>query len=187
MRKYLIPVLLLAAMLYADNLLENADFEQVLSIGWIESSGGANDTINRGTTYDPDPDYEAFVFKGYGSGFAKLEQPVVIPSTDLDFSIRAKIYAYDNNADTLCWAAAGVILYYMNDLDMILGDTRICMRTTPCDWQNSPTCHLITVPDSFWHDYSFNIDDELANLAGVNPADVKKISIALYDTTAHTC
>lgn len=187
MSKYLVLSIMITSIAFAGNLLVNPDFELDLATGWIATTNGANDTINRATGYDPDPDYEAFIFKGYGSGYAKLAQPVTVPSTDLDFSVRAKIYAYDNNADTLCWAAAGVIISYMDDLDMILGDTRICMRTTPCDWQNSSTCHLITVSDSFWHDYSFNIDDELLNLPGIDPGDVKKISIAFYDTTAHTC
>lgn len=187
MKKCLVITLVFAGFIFADNMLVNGDFELDLTTGWVESSAGAYDTITRGTMYEPDPDYEAYVFKGYGSGFARLAQVINAPSTDLDFSIKAKIYAYDNNADTLCWAASAVIISYLNDLGMLLGDTRICMLTSPCTWQNTPTCHLIPVADSFWHNYSFNIDDELTNLPGVNPLDIGKIEIALYDTTAHTC
>lgn len=187
MKKYVIIALVFVGLIFADNLLINGDFELDLTTGWTKSSYGGNDTITRGTIYEPDPDYEAYVFKGYGSGYALLSQTIDAPSTDLDFSIKAKIYAYDNNADTLCWAASAVIISYINDIGMSLGNTKICRFTTPCPWQSTPTSHLITAVDSFWHTYSFNIDDELGNLPGVNPADVKKIEIALYDTTAHTC
>ncbi len=186
MRKYLI-LFVLVGFTFATNLVANGDFEQPLTTGWLQSSSGSSITINRATTYDPDPDYEAYAYKGAGSGFAKLYQVIDVATTDLGFSINAKVYAYDNNADTSCWAAAAVIISYLDATGSILGDTRICMRTTPCPWVSTSTTHLITASDSLWHNYAFNIDDELANLPGVSPSDVKKIEIALYDTTDHTC
>lgn len=180
-------VISIASCLFAGNFMTNGDFELPLSNGWQQSSSGSSIIIDRATTYDPDPDYEAQAYKGAGSGYARLLQVVDIPVTDVDFSAKLKVYAYDNNADTLCWAAAALFVEYYNASGSILGTTRICMRTTPCPWINSSTCHLIVVPDSLWHNYSFNIEDELANLSGINPANVAKIGIALYDTTAHTC
>jgi hypothetical protein len=190
MKNFVIILFMAAGLIFAGNLSVNGDFEQDLSIAWELASNGYNPTITRGTAYDPDPDYEAYAFKDYGSGYAKLYQVIDLlgmSTADLDFSINAKVYAWDNNADQLCWAAAAVIITYMNESGARLGDTKICMRTTPCPWQNTSTCHLITATDSFWHNYSFNINDELGNLPGVNPSNVKKIEVALYDTTAHTC
>lgn len=168
-------------------LLTNGDFEQTLTTGWQQQTSGSSITIDRQTTYDPDPNYEVQVYKGAGSGYARLLQEVAIPTTDLEFSIAAKMYAFDNNADTLCWAGAAVIVSYKNAAGSVLGETRICQFTTPCPWTSSSTLHLIFVSDSLWHTYSFNVDDELLNLPGVNPANVASIEVALYDTTAHTC
>lgn len=179
--------ILVISLSYSQGLITNGDFEQTLDIGWQRDSNGVNITINRATIYDPDPDYEAQVYKGAGTGFAELSQMVDIPSTDLLFTCNAKIYAFDNDADTLTWAAAALIISYLDDGGATLGETRICNFSTPCPWLSTPTCHLIIAIDSFWHNYGFNIDDELANVPGVNPADVQKISIALYDTTLHTC
>jgi hypothetical protein len=187
MKKILAISLAIIAVSYARGLFTNGDFEQDLTVGWTQAQSGANITFNRATNYDTDPDYEAYVYKGSGSGYAKLFQVVDIPSTDLIFTADAKIYAYDNNADTLCWAGAAVIISYLNASNSVLGETRICMRTAPCPWQNSSTLHLIPVSDSLWHNHSFNINDELANLPGVNPSNVVKIQIALFDTTDHTC
>ncbi len=186
--KYIIASLLLAGVLFAQNLLVNGDFEQPLSNGWAIDSGGYYIYIDRATTYDPDPDYELRVEKQAGSGFARARQIVDIPSVDnINFSVKAKLYAYDNNADTLTYAAAAVRIYYKNTSGTTLGETRICQFTAPCPWQNTPTCHLIITNDSLWHTYSFSLSSELQNLPGVNPADIRKIEITFYDTTAHTC
>lgn len=189
MHRYL-TIFLIIGLSSAGNLFINSDFEQPLTTAWQQLTAGLNITINRATDYDPDPDYEAFAYKGTGSGYIKLFQVVEIqtmPLTELEFSVNTKLYAYDNDADTLCWAAAGIVISYLDESNSLLGDTRICLFTTPCPWQNTLTCHLIIAPDTFWHNYSFNINDELGNLPGVNPAAIKKIAIALYDTTAHTC
>ena len=186
MHKFMI-LLSIAGLLFAGDFITNGDFELPLTIGWQQGSSGSSIIIDRATNYDPDGDYEVQVYKGAGSGYARLFQAVDIPITDCDFSANLKIYAYDNNADTLCWAAAAMFVEYYNASGSLLGTTRICMKTTPCPWTNSSTCHLIIVPDSLWHSYSFNIEDELTNLSGVNPVNVAKIGVALYDTTAHTC
>ncbi|HEX7319139.1 MAG TPA: hypothetical protein VF399_02130 [bacterium] len=190
MHKYLLTVLAIAGIALAGDLMINGNFEQELSNGWTQSSIGYYITIDRATTYEPDADYEVQVYKDVGSGSAVLYQAVDLqnmPLNQLEFSCKAKLYAYDNNADTLCYAATAVIVQYLNQTGTTLGETRICQFTAPCDWISTSTAHLLTVADSLWHNYSFNIATELANLPGVTPSNVKKLKIAMYDTTAHTC
>lgn len=174
--------------LFAGNFLTNPGFEQDLSIGWISYMANPSyDTIIRGTTYEPDTDYEVMTASHFGY-LTKLYQTVDIPSTnDISFTIKAKIIAEDNNGDTLCWAAGAVVVNYMNTTGTVLGQTRICRFSPPCPWTNSSTRHLIMVADTLWHTYSFTLNTELANLPGVTPSQVKKIQVCLFDTTAHTC
>ena len=188
MKKTLLLACFIVVTFGWSNLMINGDFEQPLTSGWLMDSSGVNIIIDRATSYDPDPNYEAQAYKGVGSGYTRLFQTVDVPSVQLTFSCNAKLYAYDNDADTLCWAGASIIISYLNSSGTRLGETRICQFTTPGDWANSSTRHLITVFDSLWHNYSLNIATEISNyLPGVNPANVSKISIALFDTTAHTC
>jgi hypothetical protein len=186
--KIFLATLVMIGLLSAGNWLINGDFEQDLSTGWIATQSGSSIYIDRATTYENDPDYEVRAEKGAGSGFANLSQTIDITApSEFNFSTKAKLYAYDNNADTLTFAGAAVRIVYRSATGTLLGETRICRFTAPCPWQNTSTCHLITVSDSLWHSYSFNLQTELGNLPGVNPANVKKVEIALYDTTAHTC
>ena len=180
-------LLLLVVFASAGALLTNGDFEQDLGVGWQQLSSGSNVTINRGTAYDPDPDYEVFLEKGTGSGYAKLMQIVSIPTTDLEFAIDAKLYSYDNNEDTLCWAGAAVIVAYLDESGSLLGCTQICSHTEPCPWENSSTMHLMEIQDTMWHDFAFNIDYELDYLPGITPSEIAKIAVVLFDTTDHTC
>lgn len=187
MRKIAILIALGLGLATAGNFLSNPGFEEDLAIGWQSYVPTLYDTITRGTGYEPDPDYEAYVYK-YSGGYTKLWQTIDINSVDsFSFSIKAKLYAYDNDADTLCWAAAAVIVSYLNSSGTVLGATRICRMTTPCDWRNTTTQHLIAAADTLWHTYSFGLRTELANLPGVVPSQVKKVSVALFDTCAHTC
>ncbi len=183
-----LTTLIMIGLMFAGNWIINGDFEQSLDQGWATTSGGSNITINRATNYEPDPDYELLAQKGAGNGFIKISQitDITTPS-EFNFSVKAKLYAYDNNADTLTYAAVAVRIGYRSATGALLGETRICQFTAPCPWQNTSTCHLIFVSDSLWHTHSFNLQTELGNLPGVNPANVKKVEIALYDTTAHTC
>lgn len=172
----------------AGNWLMNGDFEEELTTGWTVTQSGSSIYVDRATGYEPDPDYEARVEKGSGNGFVQVAQTIDITTpSEFTFSARAKLYAYDNNADTLTYAAAALRIIYLNASGTFLGETRICQFTAPCPWQNTATCHLIIASDSFWHNYSFNLQTELGNLPGVNPTAVKKVEVAFYDTTAHTC
>jgi hypothetical protein len=182
MKKYLIVILMLVSIVFADNLLANGDFEQDLAVGWQQTTLGIPFIIDRATHYDGDPDYEALVLKSSSNGFASLHQIVALPTTDIYFSCTAKLYAYDNTAGD--WAGAAVILSYMNASNTILGETRICrFSDADCPWADSPTLHLMIAADGNWNNYSFNIADELTNLSGVNPLEVSKLQIALFDTS----
>jgi hypothetical protein len=164
----------------------NGDFEQALTTGWTQSAAGTNWTITRGTNYHPDADYEAYCYKyGYsttGSGHAILYQVVDIPSTAIEFSAAVRLYAWDNH--TSAWSGAALILTYMDASSAYLGETRICRRSVGCPWAGSATMHIIEASDTSWHNYSFTLNDELANLSAVNPDDVAKIKVSLHDTTA---
>jgi hypothetical protein len=168
---------------FASNYITNGDFEQVQTVGWTQSTYGSA-SITRGTTYDPDPDYEIYLYKASGTtGHATLYQIADIPTTHLDFKVNAKLWAWDNYGGA--WAGAAVILSYLDASNTTLGDTRICMRSSDCPWTDGPTCHIIAVYDSLWHTYTFNIYDELANLAGVDASEVDKIKVTLVDSVIH--
>jgi hypothetical protein len=164
----------------AGALLTNSSFEQPLTSGWDQACSGANVHIDRAVSYHPDADYEARAEKGDGTGYAKLYQTVDVPTLDLDFSCSAKMWAYDNH--TTAWCGAAVRLYYLDESSNQLGETMICMRSTQCPWTSTSTTHVIPVNDSLWYDYSFNIEDELTNVPGVNPVQIAKIQVALFDT-----
>ncbi|UCG93264.1 MAG: hypothetical protein JSV97_06090 [candidate division WOR-3 bacterium] len=184
MYKYL-ALFLIIGISNAGVLLTNGDFEQELDIGWTQRIQGSNsyDTLNRATGYDPDPDYEVKVRK-YDAAYMKLYQTVNIPTTDLEFSVNANLYAYEYDPADTFWASASVTLFYLDNDNNVLGQTRICYNSPHCPYTNSDFFHMIeaTSPNN-WHNYSFNIDDELVELPGVNPADIAKIEVALYDTT----
>ncbi|KPJ72849.1 hypothetical protein AMJ52_04940 [candidate division TA06 bacterium DG_78] len=182
MKKYLIVMVTLVSIVLADNLLTNGDFEQELDVGWQQTTLGIPFIIDRATYYDGDQNYEALVLKSSSNGFASLHQLVALPSTDINFSCNAKLHAYDNTTGD--WAGAAVIVSYMNASNTILGETRICyFSDADCPWTDSPTLHLIIAADDNWNNYSFNITDELTNLSGVNPLEVSKLQIALFDTS----
>jgi hypothetical protein len=191
MKKEAIILFFLAAGLAsAGNFLVNGAFEQDLSVGWTSYMADPTygyDSIIRGTGFDPDADYEAYALSTFGY-VTKLYQTVDIPSTaNFTFAIKAKIVAFDNDYDSLCWAASAAIVYYLNSAGTVLGETRICGFSAPCPWVSTSTIHLIQAADTLWHNYSFVLNAELANLPGVTPAQVTKIQVCLYDTTYHSC
>ncbi len=189
MRKVLLLLPLALIIGFSQGLITNGTFEQDLSVGWTSYMADPTygyDTIIRGTDYEPDVDYEAYTLSTFGY-VTRLYQTVDIPSTNCAFSTKAKIVAFDNDYDTLCWSASAVVLYYLNSAGATLGETRICQFSAPCPWQNSPTVHLIVAADTLWHNYSFGLNTELANLPGVTPSQVSKIRVCLLDTTYHSC
>lgn len=177
MHRYL-TLLLLVALGSSSVLITNGDFEELLTVGWSMTLNGANTSISRQTGFDPDPDYEAYAYKGTGDGYTKLYQMTYIPTTDLEFSVSLKVYASSNS--TTCWAAGAFVISYLNDTGDVLGESMIYYASSACTWTNTPTRHLMPAADSNWHDYSFNINTELTNLSGINPLNVACIEVALY-------
>ncbi|HEX7320479.1 MAG TPA: hypothetical protein VF399_09015 [bacterium] len=189
MQKTTFMCAILLAFSYSSVLLTNGNFEQDLTVGWTAVSSWAYDSINRGATYESDPDYEVLVLKDsiYCGGMTKLDQTVDIPTTDLTFSVKAMFHAYENMADELLWAGAAVDINYLDAAGTVLGKTRINRMTDHCPWTSSSTLHLINAVNENWNTYSFNISAELANLPGVSPTQVKKISVVCFDSTNHSC
>jgi hypothetical protein len=162
----------------ASVLVVNGDFEDPLSEGWTEIMAGAGVMqITRGTGYDPDPDYELYSYKGDGTGYTELSQIMYIPHTDLEFSVNAKFYVYGTTSQ--CWAGSAVGLFYLNASDSVLGSSRICARTAACPWVNSTSSHIITAADTSWHNYAFNLNNELDNVPAVNRSDITKVLVAI--------
>lgn len=170
----------------AAELIVNGNFEIDFNTGWvIDSLEGMTpyyDTVDRAIDFHPDGDYEVRV-KKYDAAYIRLNQTVDVPTTDLDFAVSAKLFAVEYNPAGSAFAAAAVILSYLNGAGTVLGETRIAARTPHCPWTNGATLHIIDAPDTNWHSYAFNVDDELANLPGVNPQDIAEVKVALFDTT----
>ncbi len=186
MNKYIIALFLVISFGIGGRLLTNGDFEQPIGTGWSISIGSQTsyDTIDRATTYHPDPDYEARV-KKYDATHAKLSQVVTLPTiNDIQFSAYAKLYALELGTSTSYWAAAAICLRYIGASNNLLAETRIAYKTPHCPWTNSGTLHLITVTDpNNWYNYSLNLNTELQNFPTVNPNLIRKIEVALVDTT----
>jgi hypothetical protein len=187
MAKYLILLLSITGICLAANWVNNGDFEQPLNIGWLQEIGtsSGSDTIDRQVYYDPNPDYCALV-KKYDATHAKLWQTVAVPNTnDLQFTIKANLYAFEYNTTATYWSAAAVCLRYLDQNGNLLGETRIAHRSMHCPWTGSTTLHImdVTFPNT-WQTFAFNINQELSTyLPFVNQQNIKKIEIALLDTT----
>jgi len=191
MRKLVLALFFVAISIStAGNFLVNGNFEQALTVGWTSYMADPTygyDSIIRGTGYENDPDNEAYTLSTFGY-VTRLYQTVDIPSTDnFTFAIKARINAFDNDYDTLCWSASAVVVYYQNAAGATLGETRICRYSAPCPWVGTSTVHLIPAADTLWHNYSFVLNTELGNLPGVAPSQVKKVMVCLLDTTYHSC
>jgi len=177
MHRYML-LFFLVAFGSASVLVVNGDFEQPFTEGWSETTSGAGVMeIMRGTGYDPDPDYEAYLHKGDGTGYTEIRQIAYIPTTDLEFSVNAKFYAYGTSSQ--CWSGAAVCLYYLNATDDVLGWSKICKRTVACPWTSSSNTHAIEATDTLWHTYSFNLNDELDYVPAVNRLEIAKIVVSV--------
>ncbi len=180
-------VFLFPAIIYS-NLLTNGDFEQPLTTGWLQEHSGTV-TIDRAIGYDTDGNYEACANKdhvsGFEDGYARLYQVVDVSITNVTFSCDAKCEGYESTNYSKNWAAGAIIISYLNASNSTLGETRIYSCSPDCPWVNSATVHLITASNANWNNYSFNINDELTNLSGVDPLNVAKIKISLYSAVTH--
>jgi hypothetical protein len=184
MRNAVILFSLLVAFGFSQNLLTNGDFEQDLSAGWTKDTGGYGFfTTARSPDYQPDPDYEALDSLYSGAGNCRLSQRVDVPGPVLSLSFWAKFGIY--GASSTCWPVAYVGVGYHDATGQLLGETRVYYHDTYCTWTSTSTMSLIEVTNPDWTQYSIDIAQELSqHLPGVNPADVRKLSVALVDTTA---
>lgn len=181
-------ILLAGGFLYGQNLIANGDFELDYTVGWSAETTAVwnpalGDTLDRATGFDGDPDNELRV-KKYDADYVKVFQTVSVNSTDLVFKADVKFYALEENPSEAHWAAANIVLAYLDDSSVLLGETRILYKTPHCPYANTPTFHMIEINDTVsWQSLDVSITSELANLTGVNPTDIKKITVAIYDTT----
>lgn len=177
--------LLLVAQVVGVELITNGDFESN-SEGWEEQSSGTG-TISFGN-YDPnDPDMEVQAYKYSNAGYKSLNQVVWAPALDISFSFSTAFWNSCENNTYNYYAASAIILYYLKEDETILGETRIYSATQYCPWQNTNTIHLYPVNDTLWHDYSFNITDELTYLPGVAQDSIKKLKVSIYAFTTTHC
>jgi hypothetical protein len=187
-----ILAMLLCGMASARELLVNGDFEDPARTTWRwDTFGNASDTgdchLWQSYYYEPDLDREVCVHKTLHQ-WAMLSQTVDVPNTNLNFSASAKLFAKTERPDTGYYACANVIVSYLDANDSVLGETRIYVHTGGCDWKSTSVLHLINAPDSTqWHNYAFNVDNELNNLPGVNRADVTKIRVGLWSYVRNNC
>ena len=188
----LIPIILLVGTLPARELLVNGNFEDPARSTWQwDTFGVFNDTGNchlwQSYVFLPDLDREVCVHKILHQ-WAMLLQTVEVPGTDLNFSVSAMLFAKTERPDTGYYACANVVLSYLDENDSLLGETRIYVHTDSCDWADSPTLHLIHAPDSTsWHNYAFNLNDELNNLSGVNRSQIRRVRVALWPYVRNNC
>ncbi len=163
-------------------LVTNGDFELPPSVGWEELAWGEfADTGNCRMRYrhdhHPDRDFEVMVHKMLNKGY-KLFQKIEIPTLDIRFSVSARLTSKTENRDY--YAAAAICLEYLDGRDSVIGETRLYSATTGCPWVSTSMLHLIGAPDSLnWYDYDFSVEDELANLPGVEPDSIHAINVVL--------
>ena len=180
----LLLLLVLPSSVLAVELVANGAFEDDLLPAWQQELVGSAASVTRSTTYDPDLDFEVLVEKGSGNGHAQLNQTIVIPSTDLDFSANAEIQV---TASAGPWAAAGVALHYEDHFGNVLGTTVVLRKTVDCPWTDSDTFHMILAPDEAWNGYAFNVGSELLNLAAVDPSAIHQVRISLFAEAGGDC
>lgn len=181
----LLLILAMPSYVVAVELVTNGGFESDLPPAWQVESSGAAAIVNRATGYDGDPDFEVLVEKGTGNGQAKLNQSIVIPSVDVDFSVNAKIQVSSTAGGP--WAAAGVALNFENHIGDLLGTTVIVGKTADCPWIDNDTFHMIPAPDEEWNSFGFNVASELVNLPGVDMMAVHQIRISLFGQVGGDC
>ncbi len=155
----------------------NGRFEEDLASGWQVTLPDSGSTIIRDVSLDPDPDFEALVVKDGVTGHAGLGQVLPLHDLDMRFSVRARMLT---DAGYVSWAAAGIMLTYIDEGGFVLGQTAICSVSRSCPWQNGPSFHLIEPWHDDWDTYSIHLAEELAtNLPGVNASAVHSLRISV--------
>jgi len=167
----------------AGELLVNGDFEQALDVGWTDTvvnEAGLSRFERADTFGQPTLGSAAKVYKLLAR-YASLRQTVDVPNVDLTlaFDGRFKI----GGGSSTCWPVASFWVRYADSTGLELGNTRICRSSVYSTWTKSDTVSLIEIPDTTgeWKNYTLDLSEELtANLPGINPDEVRKITIELY-------
>jgi hypothetical protein len=182
MRTTIIFTLAAFAGLASANLLVNGDFEQPFDVGWdtlaVNLAGG--DTFTRADTLgQPSPGYAVAVRK-YLASNASMHQTVDIAGVNLTLTLDGCLEM--GGGSSTCWPAASFVVRYLDSTGISLGNTKMYLHDQYCDWTSSDTQSLIdiTMP-GVWTQYGLNIASELStHLPGIDPANVKKLTIDLY-------
>jgi hypothetical protein len=177
--KVTVVLLAAAAALSAANLIRNGRFEDGLS-GWdlrVDSVEGSWVAMTS-PEFEPDIDREVLVEKllRYST---TLSQSVALTTLDTRFAFRTRLYAYVVADTGVYHAYASVTLEYQDAAGTDLGRTMVLRKTARSPLVNTATRHLIPAPDEAWQAYEFVVRDELANLPGVNPAEVARVAVRL--------
>ena len=175
--------LMLAGPATADELMANGDFEQLIDVGWTDSV--ANEAglffFDRADTFgQPTPGFAAKVHKELAR-YASLRQTVDVADAGLTLTFDARLKI--GGGSSTCWPVASVWVRYVDATGLELGNTRICLSSVYSTWTKSDTVSLIEITDTTgaWHNYSLDLTQELTNhLSGINPDNVKKITIDLF-------
>ena len=176
-------LLILAWPVRASEYLVNGNFEQLIDIGWSDSV--ANEAglfyFDRADTFgQPTPGFAVEVHKELAR-YASLRQTVDVADAGLTLTFDARLKI--GGGSSTCWPVASVWVRYADATGIELGNTRICLSSVYSTWTKSDTVSLIEITDTTgaWHNYSLDLTQELTNhLTGINPDNVKKITIDLF-------
>jgi hypothetical protein len=167
----------------AGELLVNGDFEQAIDVGWtdtVQNEAGSFSFDRADTFGQPTPGFAAKVHKELAR-YASLSQTVDVPNVDLTLTFDGRLKI--GGGSSTCWPVASVWVRYADASGLELGNTRICLSSVYSTWTKSDTVSLLEITDTTgaWHNYSLDLKQELANhLSGINPDNVKKITIDLF-------
>ena len=182
MRTTVIVALAALAGLASANLLVNGDFEQAIDVGWdtlAENAAGGDTFTWTDTLGQPSPGYAVAVRK-YLAKYASMSQTVDIPGVNLALTFDGCLEI--GGGSSTCWPVAAFVVRYLDSAGVSLGNTMLYLHDQYCTWAASDTPSLvdITTP-GVWTPFILDIADELSkHLPGIDPADVKKLTVDLY-------
>ena len=164
------------------NLLVNGDFEQPIGVGWDTVSNnlaGADTVFWVDTLGQPSAGYAVAVRKHLLS-YASVQQTVDVSGANFTLTFDGRLQI--GGGSSTCWPAAAFVVRYLDSTGASLGNTMLCLHDQYCTWESSDTQSLIDVKTpGEWTPFSLNVASELsAHLPGIDPANVKKLTISLY-------
>ncbi|MGD8396006.1 MAG: hypothetical protein PVF43_11075 [Candidatus Eiseniibacteriota bacterium] len=157
-------------------MLVNGDFEQEITVGWLQRLDASAATLERTTTAQPDPDYELRLTVANGVGTLAALQRFLVPDPGMTVTADLCCSAAGSGG---AWSAAGLVLTYRDRDWGSLGQTVIAAVSADCPWVDSPTFHLIAAVPGVWTHHAFELLDELASLPGVDPDRVAWLEVAV--------